>query len=95
MKELCFKLIKKEVEIDEDFVIDSFISFALENEVSFGGGCDGGCLVDERNNIHLELKQQFIDYLNLNHQNLFKEIRFQFFNVEFDCFEETERIKLE
>ncbi|WP_103069702.1 hypothetical protein [Aquimarina sediminis] len=96
MNEICFSLIiRDEVVIDEDYMIDDFISFAESSHVSIGGNVDNGfCFCLEKGEISLSIKNEFIKYLSTNYSKVFRSIIFKKFNERLDEFEEYENVRL-
>lgn len=87
-KELCFRLIKKTKSLDEDFIIDSFIDFAVDNSISISGNVSLGfcfCTNDQKE-INPKIKKKFLHYLNDNFSNFFKSVIFQEYDLSTEEF---------
>ncbi len=96
MKELCFKLIKKEIEINEEKLIDSFIDFAIKNKVSVSGNLNQGfCFCKEGSFLPKEIKKNLIDFLSKNYFMKFNYIQFEEFNEMKNYFIKKEIVKLD
>lgn len=78
-RELCFQFKSKDLnQSHEDEIINILIDFALDNKVSVGGNLDTGfCFcVDIDNEIPINLKSNFINFMSKSYTQLFDEIIF-------------------
>jgi len=67
----------------QDELIDSFIDFAVDNNISYVGAIGIGCFfcAEESFNVKL-MKRKFIDYLKSNHTDKILVIIFEDFDEE-------------
>ena len=95
MQELCFRLVPTDSTLEEsDALMDSFISLALKNGFSMGGGVFTACFCIEKGELPEDIQQRFLNHVKTAHKGIFDLLQFLKFNPVLDDFELIEEIGL-
>ncbi len=93
VKELCFKLKPIKENLNEDYIIDSFISFAIDNNISISGSLSiDFCFCSYKEFPELKIKSKFLKYLRISHSGEFKKITYKKYNYLKDGFEDLNEV---